>query len=138
MSRNIDIDKFLINDENLIDAELLCNEINNAIISYFLDSDRYVYFCPPEKKGASYIFEIGFGHDEDGKGFSEDEQNEFEKKMKQIKKDYKWKQHPGIGLIVTETWVCGKFDYTEDMTTENLKSLVEKVEKAFDEMKEPV
>lgn len=146
MGRQFDMNTFLMQGENLIDAELLCNEIDNFIDSYFekkltfkkfeskFSSDRYVYFCPPQKKGDSYVFEIGFGHYDEKKGFTNDEQNRFKEKLNNVSKQYSWKKHER--LIVNKTWVCGRFDYdVGNMTLKKFDELATNVKKAFCDMK---
>ncbi len=151
MSKPFDMDTFLMQGENLINAELLCNEIDNFIDSYFRKelnsdtleypfsdgSDRYVYFCPPQKKDKKYIFEIGFGHRNEVAVFTYDEQERFKEKLNLVINKYHWEKHTGNWPSVHEIWACCRF-YCDvnDMKLEYIKQLVDEVKGALDTMKE--
>lgn len=149
MSKPFDMDEFLRQGGNLINAELLCNEIDNFLAHFFelnqfydthsvyLDKakGRYAYFCPLWKKDKKYTFEIGFGHDDD-EDFSNEEQKDFKERLNIVKKNYSWEKQIHTNPQANKKWVWFRFDYNvDDITLENIKELAEKVKKALDDMK---
>ena len=147
MSRPFDMDTFLMQGENLINAELLCNEIDNFLAPFFRlnqfydihvvyldnDKDRYAYFCPLWKKDKKYTFEIGFGHygEED---FTDEERKVFKERLNAVKTKYLWEMH--TAPQARKKWVWYRFNYdVEAMTLETINKLAGKVEEALEDMK---
>lgn len=138
----IDEKNILLKDKNLLYAEKLCNELDEALVSYFIgksgivkecyhckyfDNDnKYLYFLPIKSQNG--IFEIGFGNYLEN-GFSEKDIDNYRKLFENftfsdtdLEYNYRFKN---------SSWVGRKYKYNGDFSSDSLKNLKNKIKNSL-------
>lgn len=141
--QSIDDTNILLKNKNLLYAEKLCNELDEALVSYFIgesgivyecyhykyfDNDnKYLYFLPIRSQ--NQIFEIGFGNYLE-KGFSEKDIGKYKDLFNNV--TFRYTDQEYNYRFNNSSWVGRKYKYNGDFSNESLNNLKKEITKFLD------